>query len=255
MWLQETIARNYWRRPPYPAAVPDVLLSLLGDTEGAAILDVGCGTGDLARALVEAAGRVDAVDMSPAMIAEGRRRENGDHRHLRWICARVEEAELEPPYALAVAGDSLDWTDWYATLPRLHDALATEGLLAILQRQWGTGATEEREITGRHSTNQDYRPYDLVPELVSRGLFRVENHLRVTGTWDPTIEEYVESQHARASFSRDDMSPEAAAAFDRELGDLLHRLVAEGRLRANGSRLRLPVTSWIAWGRPQPAPA
>jgi SAM-dependent methyltransferase len=255
VWLQETIARAYRSRPPYPAAVPDVLLSLLGDEESAAVLDVGCGTGDLARALVGEASRVDAVDLSPAMIAEGRRQEHGGHPRLRWICARVEEAELEPPYALAVAGDSLDWTDWYVTLPRLHDALTAEGLLAIVQRQWGTGAPEEGEIIRRYSTNPEYRPYDLVPELVARGLFRVENYLRVAGTWHPTIEEYVESQHARASFSREDMAADGASAFDGELADLLRRMVTEGRLRMDGARLRLPVRTWIAWGRPQPARA
>ena len=254
VWMQESLARTYRSRPPYPAAVPDVLLSLSGDANGAAILDVGCGTGDLARALVDEAARVDAVDLSPAMIAEGRRQERGDHPHLRWICARVEDAELEPPYGLAVAGDSLDWTDWYVTLPRLCEALTPDGLLAIVQREWGTGAPEEREIIGRYSTNRDFRPYDLVPELVSRNLFRVENHLRVAGAWRPTVEEYVESQHARASLSREDMPLERAAAFDSELADLLGRLAGEGRVRAEGGRLDLGVRAWIAWGRPQPAP-
>ena len=41
------------------------------------VLDAGCGPGDLARPLAPLVGRVDAVDLSPRMIAEGRSREGG----------------------------------------------------------------------------------------------------------------------------------------------------------------------------------
>lgn len=256
VFLAESVARAYRYRPPHPAAVPDLLLSLLGDA-GGAVLDVGSGTGDLGRALVTAdtVTRVDAVDMSAAMVAEGRTTAHGDHPNLHWICARVEDADLSPPYALAVAGDSLDWMDWYATLPRLHDALTQDGLLAIVQRTWGTDAPQERELIGRHSTNQAWQPYDLVPELATRGLFRVVNHLRMAATWHPTIEEYVESRHAQASLSRARMGADPAAAFDRDLADLLQRLVSEGRVRTVGNRLHLQVVATVAWGRPQPGPA
>src|SRR5262245_13457619 len=86
----ESVARAYRHRPPYPAGVVDALRSLLGD--GGAVLDAGCGTGELAVALLDSAERVDAVDVSRAMIDEGRRRDGGDHPNLRWVCARLEDA-------------------------------------------------------------------------------------------------------------------------------------------------------------------
>src|SRR5215469_13356814 len=170
VFMLDSVARTYHHRPPYPAGVVDALLSLLGG-DGASVLDAGCGTGELARVLVGSAGRVDAVDVSRAMIDEGRRQEGGDHPNLRWVCARLEDADLRPPYALAVAGDSLNWMDWEVALPRLHDALSPGAWLAIAHRTWGTGAPEETDLLRTYSVIQDYRPYDLGHELVSRGLF------------------------------------------------------------------------------------
>jgi len=253
VFMTEDMARRYRYRPPHPAAVGDVLLSLLGGADGP-VLDVGCGIGDLARRLAPEVTRVDAVDVSAAMIAEGRRQEHGDHPNLRWINARIEEAELDGPYALAAAGDSLDWTDLPVALPRLHDALTPDGVLAIVQRTWGTGTEEERDIFRRYSTIRDYQPYDLVPELVSRNLFKPQNHLWMTATWRPTIEEYVESRHAQAGFSREAMPAADEEGFDRDLTALLTRLLTEGRVPpATGGRLRLEVTAVVAWGRPLPA--
>jgi len=250
VFMTERMARTYRHRPPHPAAVLDVLLSLVGASTGP-VLDVGCGPGDLARRLAPEVVRVDAVDVSAAMIEEGRRSENGDHPNLRWITARIEDASLDGPYALAAAGDSLDWTDLTVTMPLLHDALTPDGVLAIVRRTWGTGTEEELAIIRRYSTVKDYQPYDLVPELVSRGLFRPQNHLWMTAAWHPTVEEYVESRHAQAGFSREAMPREDEEGFDRDLTALLHRLRGEGRIRGvDGDRLRLEVSAVVAWGRP-----
>lgn len=55
----------------------DFLVRTLRLPEGASILDVGCGFGRHAGALAQRGYRVTAVDLSPAMIAEARRRWNG----------------------------------------------------------------------------------------------------------------------------------------------------------------------------------
>jgi hypothetical protein len=187
------------------------------------------------------------------MLDEGRRQERGDHPGLRWILGRVEEADLEPPYALVAAGDSLDWTDWETTLPRLRDVLAPEGALVILQRAWGTGTPEELELVRRHSTLQDFQPYELIDELESRDLFRAQHRLACAERWRPTIEEYVESRHAQVGFARATMGAERSAAFDAELAELLRRLVAERRVGAQAERLQLQVTANVTWGRPPAA--
>jgi SAM-dependent methyltransferase len=252
----DSVAGAYHHRPPHPAGVVDALVSLLGG-DGGAVLDAGCGIGELGRALVDVDGveRVDAVDVSRAMIDHGRREERGDHPQLRWVCARLEDADLRPPYALAVAGDSLHWMEWEVALPRLHDALLPGAWLAIVQRSWGTGAPDEMELIRRFSTLEAFQPYDLGRELVSRGLFRGRGHLKFAGAWRPTIEEYVEARHSQASLSRDRLGDVRAAEFDAELADLLRRLVASGSVRSREDRLDLGVVAEVAWGRPQPQPA
>ncbi len=53
----------YRYRPPYPAEVFDILAGLVHG-ESRRVLDVGCGTGYIARNFVERVERLDAVDFS-----------------------------------------------------------------------------------------------------------------------------------------------------------------------------------------------
>ena len=57
------IIARYHLRLPYPRETFDFLLSLITSTPRV-VLDVGTGTGELARQLVEYVDRVDAVDCS-----------------------------------------------------------------------------------------------------------------------------------------------------------------------------------------------
>src|SRR5215472_13280376 len=101
----DVVARAYPLRPPYPEGMFTTLAALMVD-QPRTLLDLGSGPGDLARNLVHAAERVDAVDASLAMIERGRAMEHGNHPNLRWIHGRAEDTRLNPPYALVTAGDS-----------------------------------------------------------------------------------------------------------------------------------------------------
>jgi predicted TPR repeat methyltransferase len=66
-----SVVRAYPSRLPYPESLFPLLVGLIsGDRR--VVLDVGAGTGDLARRLAPLVDRVDAVDWSDAMIALGR---------------------------------------------------------------------------------------------------------------------------------------------------------------------------------------
>ena len=69
------------------------------------------------------------------MIEEGERLPDGDHPGLRWLHGPVEEAALDPPYALVTAGESLHWMDWNVALPRFRELLAPGAHLAIVERR------------------------------------------------------------------------------------------------------------------------
>lgn len=111
------VARTYRFREPYPAEIFTILEGLV--REPRVILDIGAGSGALAREIVRFATRVDAIDPSAALIAEGRRLPHGDDQKLRWVSGTSEEAALNGPYGLITAGASIHWIG-----PRPHNAAA-----------------------------------------------------------------------------------------------------------------------------------
>jgi trans-aconitate methyltransferase len=129
----QSVVDRYHLRPPYPQAVIDTLAALVVGSPRA-VLDVGTGTGELVRRLVASVDRVDAVDLSAAMIARGRTLPGGDHPRLRWILGAIEDVPLDPPYALIMGGSSLHWPDWDVAFPRFATLLSPRGMLAIVHR-------------------------------------------------------------------------------------------------------------------------
>lgn len=245
-----SVAAAYRHRPPYPAEVFAVLAGL-AVASPRAVLDAGCGTGDIARNLVGAVDRVDAVDPSAAMLARGRALPGGDHPRLRWVAGPIETGPLAPPYALVTAGESLHWMEWAVALPRLRDALAPGGFLALVGRDtpglpW---AADLLALIRRYTTNREYQPYDLIAELELRGLFRkVGEHRTAPVPFRQTVAGYIESIHSRNGFSRDRMTDGAAVAFDAAVGDLLVPFCDDEGM------LAMTVVGQIVWGRPHGAP-
>src|SRR5262249_27101927 len=65
-----SVVSAYQYRPPYPAETFALLLRLLdADVETRTVLDAGCGPGVIARQLVPAVDRGDAVDIAARMLA------------------------------------------------------------------------------------------------------------------------------------------------------------------------------------------
>lgn len=240
-----TVVERYPLRLPYPTEVFNVLVGLIRDVPRV-ILDVGTGTGDLARPLAARVDSVDAVDASAAMIAKGKRLSGGDHSHLHWIEGRIEDAALRPPYALITAGDSLHWMDWDVVMSRFRAMITQHGLLAIVSREelpppWQDGLTG---LIAEYSTMLNFQPFNLIEELEWRGLFEREGgHETLPVTSGQSIEAYIESFHSRASLSRENMLPAASAAFDQRLRELVEPWSEDGMLR-------LQTVGSVVWGQP-----
>ncbi len=241
------MARAYRHRPPYGEEALEILLSLLGqDAADTAILDVGCGTGDLARALAPHTRRVDAVDASQAMIEEGRAQPGGKAANLRWFAAPMETAPLGGPYALAVAGESVHWMNWDLVFPRIADVLAPGAVFAIVERREALHAwsAELAALIGRYSTNQDYVPFDLVPGLEERGHFEVTgSHETEPVSFTQPREDFIACIHSRNGFSRARMGVKAPI-FDAAFRDLLMR-------HGVGEDVTFDVSTRLRWGHPR----
>jgi ubiquinone/menaquinone biosynthesis C-methylase UbiE len=242
-----SVVQAYQHRPTYPAEVFDLLAKLIIESPCHA-LDAGCGTGLLARHLIEKVDRVDAVDISEGMIKQGKQLPQGDHLRLNWIVGRMEEVPLHPPYALITAGDSLHWMDWDVVLPRFARLLTQEGSLAILRLDQLPPAwdSELSQVCQRYSTVPDKQlSYDYIKAIEERGLFqRVETWRTKPVPFSQSMASYVESFHGRASFSRDRMSQAEALAFDTHIRALVSPFCQQGTVT-------LQIVTEIVWGKPR----
>jgi SAM-dependent methyltransferase len=245
MYQDRSVARSYRNRPPYP----DETIRIIADLVPAGcrrVLDVGCGTGFVARPLAALVEAVDALDPSPAMLEVGRRLPGGDRSNLRWILGSAEDAVLRPPYGLVVAGASFHWLRWDVVLPRFAEALVPDGLLAVAQTS-ERGGPDLRELIARYSTNQDFSvddDYDWRAELRRRGLLTPLG-VRETAweTFQQSFDDFVDGQHSMGGLSRERMGSSAVAEFDRELRAILARTYPAGRVE-------MEVRGTIGWSRP-----
>jgi SAM-dependent methyltransferase len=203
-WFKDPrLAAMYPARPPYPQACIDVLLGLIAD-EPRTILDIGTGTGELARRLAPHVNRVDAIDFSAAMPQLGERAEGGNAPNIHWAEGAVEDAPLDGPYALITAGESLHWMTWEVVLPRLCSVLSPRGVLALVGRTWTPSVMHERmqPIYRQYSPVRSYEPTNLIIELEQRGLFSVRGEQRVEPTpWQPSADEYLAALHSQRGCS------------------------------------------------------
>lgn len=245
VFTDRDVARAYQYRPEYPPETFRILSDLVVGPR--AVLDVGAGTGVIARGMLPYVERVDAVDISTAMMDEGRRMPGGDHPRIRWIVGTAEEAPLDPPYGLITAGAAIHWFDESRAMPRFAGALAPGARLAIsevveepLDRTWDP---EMSAIVKRYSEVRDYRDMtDVLRSLQDDGWFVREDQIRTTAVRARrTLDEYIEWQHSKATLSRVRLG-DRLSAFDDEVAALFQRRAV--------SSIEFDVVGEITWGRP-----
>jgi SAM-dependent methyltransferase len=241
----QSVADAYPTRPPYPPELFTILLGLIRD-QSPGILDLGCGTGDIARRFAPHVTHIDAVDPSGHMIACGQALLGGQHPNIQWIVSSAEDFAYRSTYALVVTAESLHWMDWPTVLPHIRHSLTPQGRLAIVlgrgfqNEPW---AEEVGHLIAQYSTNRAYESYNLLAELAKRGLFTPEQSLQTTPIpFTQSVDAYVESFHSRNGLSRERMGP-SAAAFDRQLKAII------AKYQPNPV-LTFELVANVAWGVP-----
>ena len=119
----------------------------------ASIVDLGCGTGLISRALAAEGHRVTGVDPAPAMLDVARRSPDGDR--VRWIEGDATALDVAGADLAIMTGHVAQFfltdADWAAALEGLWAALRPGGWLAFESRNPGARAWEQWTPAARRS--------------------------------------------------------------------------------------------------------
>ena len=129
----DDVAEAYDRhRPTYPDVLIDRACEDADIGSGAAVLEIGCGTGQLTRSLLARGLRVTAVEPGPHLIARARDQLDGIG-DVRFVNARLEDASLSrAQYAAVFSASAIHWIDPDVSWRKAADALVDGGSLALV---------------------------------------------------------------------------------------------------------------------------
>lgn len=140
--LFDSVAGLYEKtRPGYPDELIDFVVTTAGLAPGPAVLEIGCGTGQLTRPLARRGLDVTAIDLSPSMAAAARRRAPG----ATYAVTSFEDLDVpDESFALIASGSAFHWIDPEVRFAKAARLLRPGGWLAIL----GVGERYDASVGG-----------------------------------------------------------------------------------------------------------
>lgn len=132
------VAGFYQRyRRGYPAEVIDALVAAFGLTRGDLVLDLGCGTGQLALPIAERVRAVVGMDPEPDMLAEARRAAS-DRGNLSWMVGADSDVPVlgsllgMGSLGAVTVGQALHWMEHDRLFQDLHPLVRPGGGVAVV---------------------------------------------------------------------------------------------------------------------------
>jgi SAM-dependent methyltransferase len=128
------IAAEYDRhRPTYPDELVDQACQVAGIGEGDQVLEIGCGSGQLTRALLARGLHVTALEPGKSLIALARQNLEGAGT-VEFVHAQFEDALLSHKQFQAVfSASAFHWVDPEVSWQKAADVLVPGGTLALVQ--------------------------------------------------------------------------------------------------------------------------
>ncbi len=115
----------------YPSDIVEFMVATASIGEGSAILEVGCGTGQLTEHLTHSGFNLTAIDIGPSMIAAARRRLGGSAVSFQ-VTAFEDVAAAKASFDLIVSGTAFHWIDPEVKFLKSAQLLRPGGWLALL---------------------------------------------------------------------------------------------------------------------------
>ncbi|MBN8742114.1 MAG: hypothetical protein BGP24_18110 [Lysobacterales bacterium 69-70] len=234
-WDYSALAAHYNRRAPYADAALDALMTALQLPSGAAVADIGAGTGRLSLPLRARGLRVTAVEPNAAMRAVGQR--DG----LDYVDARGEATGLpDAAFALVSYGSSFNVLAPGPALAEAARLLAREGYIAILWNHRDLDDPLQQAIEQairRHVPGYGYgrRREDPSAELAASGRFGPVQSLSRGFVHDTSREAFLDGFRAHATLLR--QAGERAPAVLDDIAALL----------GTAGRVQVPFHTRIWW--------
>jgi SAM-dependent methyltransferase len=126
-WLRPDVVASYDGTDPL-GDDKEFMIAIASELRAQQIVDVGCGTGVLARAFADGGHTVEAVDRSPAMIAHARAQPGGEHVH--WVVGGATSITARAVDLVVMTGNvvrQILGDEWTQGLRSIHEALRANG--------------------------------------------------------------------------------------------------------------------------------
>lgn len=148
-------ADDYERyRPGYPVALFDLIADTLELSDEADVVDLGAGTGKVARAVAARGWRTTAVDPGEPMLAVLRRRAADEGLAVTVVRATAEATGLPPAaFDAALAGEAWHWFDTTVALAEMARIVRPGGGIAFF---WNVGDERSSLVAAEGRLNAEY---------------------------------------------------------------------------------------------------
>jgi SAM-dependent methyltransferase len=228
-------AADYARhRPGFPDAFFSHVRSYGIGVAGQRVLDLGTGTGSLARGFAERGCNAVGLDTSPAMLAEAEALATTSQLEVQWVCGRAEATGFAADdFDVVCAGQCWHWFDRRVVAAEAARVLRVGGHALIAHFSYlpdpGTVGGASEEIVLRYHPKwtwaaHDGRHPDFVGDLVGAGLRHLD-------TFEFLLPVSFSHQAWRGRFRACNgvltLPPEKLAAFDADLAEMLARRFPE----------------------------
>lgn len=234
-------------RPAYPEALIDDLLRRHPVSGRGRLLDLACGTGQVALPLCRSFAEVVAVDQEPESVAYGEAKARSiGVRNISWLQGAAETVTLAGPFELVTVGTAFHRLNRPLVARRMRAWLQAGGAVALLWSdvpssgdqpwqaamaellsEWMTKAGTTDRVPAGWVQAMEQVPHEQV--LRQAGFDYAGKH-EFTVEWRWTIETLIGFVYSTSILNRHALA-DRAAEFERDLAGRLAPLATDGAFR------------------------
>lgn len=238
-------------RPPYPKALFDDLCERLPVSGTGRLLDLGCGTGQIAVPLAGRFAGVVAVDQEPESVAFGRAKaEMAENATIHWMTGAAETVTLDASFELVTVGNAFHRLNRPLVAERMSSWVRPRGGVALLwsDMPWQGAAPWQRELTELVvAWMTDIGTIERIPPGWGEAMARDPHEVVLAsagfdyvGRFEFTREERWTAESllgfmCSTSILNQDALGNRAGELERDLGSLVHSHAPGGAVVANAS--------------------